>query len=49
MTGELLRLGPNKPLTQATSLGYVVTGFFNKVTSSDTEINNILEEVVDDL
>jgi len=34
-----LRLEPNKPLAQRTRLGYVVTGFLNKETSSDTEIN----------
>jgi len=44
ITGELLELGPNKPLAQGTRLGYVITGYFNKETSSDTEINTILVE-----
>jgi len=37
ITGELLELGPNKPLAQGTTLGYVITGYLNKETSSDTE------------
>jgi len=41
-TGELLELGPNRPLAQGTRLGYVITGFLDKETSSDTEINPIL-------
>jgi len=42
ITGELLELGPNKPLAQGTRLGYVTTGYLNKETSSDTKINPIL-------
>jgi len=38
------RVGPNKPLAQGTRLGYVITGYLNKETSSDTEINPILVE-----
>jgi len=49
ITGELLELGPNKPLAQGTRLGYVITGYLNKETSSDTEINPILIEDRDDL
>jgi len=49
MTGKLLRLGPNKSLAQDTRFGYVFTGFLNKETPSNTEINPILEEDVDDL
>jgi len=41
ITGELLELGPNRPLAQGTRLGYVITGFLNKETSSDTEFNPI--------
>jgi len=44
ITGELLELGPNKPLAQGTRLGYVITGYLNKETSSDSEINPILVE-----
>jgi len=44
ITGELLELGPNKPLAQGTRLGYVITGYLNKKTSSDSEINPILVE-----
>jgi len=40
--GELIELGPNKPLAQGTRLGYVITGYLNKEASSDTEINPIL-------
>jgi len=46
---ELLELGPNKPLAQGTRLGSVITGFLNKETSSDTEINRILVDNADDL
>jgi len=49
ITGELLELGPNKPLAQGTRLGYVITGYLNKETSSDTEFNPILVELRDDL
>jgi len=42
ITGVLLQLGPNKPLAQGTRPGYVITGYLNKETSSDTEINPIL-------
>jgi len=31
-------------LAQGTRLGYVITGYLNKETSSDTEINPILVE-----
>jgi len=48
ITGELLELGPNKPLAQGIRLGYVITGYLNKETSSDTEINPILVEDRDD-
>jgi len=44
IAGELLELGPNRPLAQGTSLGYVITGLLDKETSSDTEINPILVE-----
>jgi len=44
ITGERLELGPNKPLAQGTRIGYVITGYLNKETSSDTEINPILVE-----
>jgi len=44
ITGELLELGPNKPLAQGTRLGYVITGYLNEETSSDTEINPNLVE-----
>jgi len=44
ITGELLELGPNKPLAQGTRLGYVITGYLNKEASSDTEVNPILVE-----
>jgi len=30
ITGELLELGPNKPLAQGTRLGYVITCFPDK-------------------
>jgi len=40
IAGELL----NRPLAQGTRLGYVITGFLDKETSSDTEINPILVE-----
>jgi len=49
LTGELLELGPNEPLEQGIRLGYVITGYLNKETSSDTEINPILVEDRDDL
>jgi len=49
ITGELLELGPNKPLAQGTRLGYVITSYLNKETSSDTEINPIVVEDRDDL
>jgi len=49
ITGELLRLRPNKPLAQGARLGSVITGFLNKETSSDTEINRILVDNADDL
>jgi len=49
ITGELLELGPYKPLAQGTRLGYVITGYLNKETSSDTEINPSLVEDRDDL
>jgi len=49
ITGERLELGPNKPLAQGTRLGYVITGYLNKETSSDTEINPNLIENRDDL
>jgi len=49
VTGELLELGPNRPLAQGTRLGYVITGFLDKETSSDTEINPILVEDRGDL
>jgi len=39
ITGELLELGPKRPLAQGTRLCYVITGFLDKETSSDTEIN----------
>jgi len=35
ITGELLELGPNKPLAQGTRLGYVITGYLNKETLQD--------------
>jgi len=35
LTGELLELGPSRPLAQGTRLGYVITGFLDKETSSD--------------
>jgi len=35
--------------TQGTGLSYIVTGFLNKETSSDTEINPIFVEDADDL
>jgi len=41
ITGELLELGSNRPLAQGTRLGYVITGFLDKETSSDTEFNPI--------
>jgi len=41
ITGELLELGPNRPLAQGTRLGYVITGFLDKETSSDTKSNPI--------
>jgi len=44
ITGELLKLGPNRPLAQGPRLGYVITGFLDKETSSDTEINPVLVE-----
>jgi len=44
ITGELLELGPYKPLAQGTRLGNVITGYLNKETSSDTEINPSLVE-----
>jgi len=31
-------------LAQGTRLGYAITGYLNKETSSDTDINPILEE-----
>jgi len=49
ITGEFLELGPNKPLAQGTRLGYVIIGYLNKETSSDTELNPILVEDRDDL
>jgi len=49
ITGELLELGPNRPLAQGTRLGYLITGFLDKETSSDTEINPILVEDRGDL
>jgi len=49
INGELLELGPNRPLAQGTRLGYVITGFLDKETSSDTEINPILVQDRDDL
>jgi len=42
--GELFELGPKRPLAQGTRLGYVITGFLDKETSSVTEINPILVE-----
>jgi len=36
-------------LAQGTRLGSVITGFLNKETSSDTEINRILVDNADDL
>jgi len=42
ITGELLE--PTRPMAQCTRLGYVITGFLDKETSSDTEINPILVE-----
>jgi len=36
-------------LAQGTRLGYVITGYINKETSSDTEINPNLIESRDDL
>jgi len=44
VTGELLELGPNRPLAQGTRLSYVITGFLDKETSSDKEIKPILVE-----
>jgi len=41
IAGELLQLGPKRPLAQGTRLGYVITGFLDKETSSDTEFNPI--------
>jgi len=41
ITGELLELVPNRPSAQGTRLGYVITGFLDKETSSDTEFNPI--------
>jgi len=49
ITGELLELGHNKPLAQGTRLSYIITGYLNKETSSDTEINPILVKDRDDL
>jgi len=49
ITGELLELGPIRPLAQGTILGYLITGFLDKETSSDTEINPILVEDRGDL
>jgi len=31
MTGELLKLGNNRPMAQGTKLGYVVISFLNKI------------------
>jgi len=41
ITGELLELGPNRPLAQGTRLGHIITGFLDKETSTDTEFNPI--------
>jgi len=49
ITGELLELRPNRPLAQGARLGYVITGFLDKETSSNTEINPILVEDRGDL
>jgi len=49
ITGELLELGPNRLLAQGTRLGYVITGFLDKETSSDTEVHPILVEDRGDL
>jgi len=45
----IIELGPNKPLAQGTRLGYVITGYLNKETPSNAEINPILVEDRDDL
>jgi len=49
ITGELLELGPYKPLAQGTRVGYVITGYLNIETSSDSEINPFLVEDRDDI
>jgi len=49
ITRELQELGPNRPLAQGTRLDYVITGFLDKETSSDTEINPVLVEDRGDL
>jgi len=41
MAGELHRLRPNKSLAQGSRLGYVVTSFLHKETSSDRDIDPI--------